>query len=67
MFLDYHPYVPQAEWGGMKQSGIGRELGLAGLEEYRETKHIWHNTGPARAGWFSDSTEGSTEEKGSEK
>ena len=24
---DYHPYVPQAEWGGYKQSGIGRELG----------------------------------------
>jgi betaine-aldehyde dehydrogenase len=49
---DYHPYVPQAEWGGFKQSGIGRELGLAGLEEYRETKHIWHNTRPAPAGWF---------------
>jgi betaine-aldehyde dehydrogenase len=49
---DYHPYVPQAEWGGYKQSGIGRELGLAGLEEYRETKHIWHNTRPAPAGWF---------------
>ncbi len=24
---DYHPYVAQAEWGGYKQSGIGRELG----------------------------------------
>ena len=24
---DYHPYVPQAEWGGYKQSGTGRELG----------------------------------------
>lgn len=51
---DYHPYVPQAEWGGMKQSGIGRELGLAGLHEYVETKHIWHNTRPAKAGWFTD-------------
>jgi betaine-aldehyde dehydrogenase len=49
---DYHPYVAQAEWGGFKQSGIGRELGLAGLEEYREAKHIWHNTRPAPAGWF---------------
>jgi betaine-aldehyde dehydrogenase len=49
---DYHPYVPQAEWGGMKQSGVGRELGLAGLEEYRETKHIWHNTKPAAGYWF---------------
>ncbi len=49
---DFHPYVPQAEWGGYKQSGIGRELGLTGLEEYRETKHIWHNTAPAPSGWF---------------
>ncbi len=51
---DYHPYVPQAEWGGFKQSGIGRELGIDGLAEYRETKHIWHNTAPAKAGWFDD-------------
>src|ERR671921_390517 len=49
---DYHPYVPQAEWGGYKQSGIGRELGTAGLEEYRETKHIWHNVRPAPQRWF---------------
>ena len=28
------------------------ELGLAGLEEYRETKHIWQNTRPAPSGWF---------------
>jgi len=50
---DYHPYVAQAEWGGYKQSGIGRELGHAGLEEYRETKHIWHNIAPEPQHWFS--------------
>ncbi|MFI7011081.1 aldehyde dehydrogenase family protein [Streptomyces sp. NPDC050145] len=49
---DFHPYVPQAEWGGYKQSGTGRELGPAGLAEYRETKHIWRNTRPAPQGWF---------------
>ncbi|KQV71513.1 betaine-aldehyde dehydrogenase [Nocardioides sp. Root122] len=49
---DYHPYVPQAEWGGYKQSGTGRELGVAGLEEYRETKHVWHNIRPAVQRWF---------------
>lgn len=49
---DYHPYVPQAEWGGFKQSGVGRELGAAGLDEYRETKHVWHNTTPAPSLWF---------------
>jgi betaine-aldehyde dehydrogenase len=30
---DYHPCVPQAEWGGFEQSGFGRELALAGLAE----------------------------------
>ncbi len=49
---DYHPYVAQAEWGGYKQSGIGRELGSAGLEEYRETKHVWHNIAPEPQRWF---------------
>ena len=49
---DYHPYVPQAEWGGYKQSGFGRELGGTGLEEYRETKHIWHNVQPEVQHWF---------------
>jgi betaine-aldehyde dehydrogenase len=49
---DYHPYVPQAEWGGYKQSGIGRELGPTGLDEYRQTKHIWQNTRPRPQRWF---------------
>ena len=49
---DYHPYVPQAEWGGFKQSGNGRELGPTGLAEYREAKHVWHNTAPAPQRWF---------------
>jgi betaine-aldehyde dehydrogenase len=49
---DYHPYVPQAEWGGFKQSGIGRELGPTGLDEYRETKHIWQNINPRPQHWF---------------
>ena len=51
---DYHPYVAQAEWGGYKQSGIGRELGAAGLDEYRETKHVWHNIRPAAQHWFEE-------------
>jgi betaine-aldehyde dehydrogenase len=50
---DYHPYLPQAEWGGFGQSGIGRELGPSGLEEYQEKKHIYHNTSPTPAHWFS--------------
>lgn len=49
---DYNTYLPQAEWGGFKQSGIGRELGVTGLDEYREAKHIWQNTSPGPSGWF---------------
>ena len=51
---DYHPYLPQAEWGGFKQSGIGRELGPTGLDEYREAKHIYQNTAPGPSRWFGD-------------
>ena len=50
---DFHPYLPQAEWGGFGQSGMGRELGPTGLEEYTEPKHIYHNTTPGVTGWFS--------------
>jgi betaine-aldehyde dehydrogenase len=49
---DYHPYVPQAEWGGFKQSGVGRELGPTGLREYQETKHVWRALDPAPQRWF---------------
>ncbi|MBW6434469.1 aldehyde dehydrogenase family protein [Actinoplanes hulinensis] len=49
---DYHPYVPQAEWGGFKQSGVGRELGPRGLDEYREVKHVWQNIDPRPQHWF---------------
>jgi len=49
---DFGPYRPAAEWGGYKQSGIGRELGEHGLGEYLEIKHIWTNNAPSRSGWF---------------
>ncbi|WP_295629228.1 aldehyde dehydrogenase family protein [uncultured Corynebacterium sp.] len=51
---DFGPYLPQAEWGGLGQSGFGRELGETGFEEYTEQKHIYQNTAPAVTGWFED-------------
>ncbi|MEZ5254462.1 MAG: aldehyde dehydrogenase family protein [Microthrixaceae bacterium] len=33
-------YSPDAPFGGYKQSGIGREMGVAGFEEYLELKTI---------------------------
>lgn len=49
---DFNVYFPHAPWGGYKQSGIGRELGTTGLEEYQETKHILHNLKPETINWF---------------
>ena len=47
---DYHPYIPQAEWGGFKQSGIGRELGPTGLAEYQEAQaHLAQHRAAAAA------------------
>jgi len=51
---DYHPYLPQAEWGGFGQSGNGRELGPTGLGEYQEAKHIYQNLNPQVTGWFAE-------------
>jgi len=33
-------YSPDMPFGGYKQSGVGRESGVAGFEEYLETKSI---------------------------
>jgi betaine-aldehyde dehydrogenase len=49
---DFGYYTAAAEWGGYGKSGNGRELGPAGLAEYQELKHIWHNTATRPAGWF---------------
>lgn len=49
---DFHPYLPQAEWGGFGKSGTGRELGPTGLAEYRESKHVYENLAPRPVRWF---------------
>ena len=49
---DFNVYFTQAPWGGFKQSGMGRELGRMGLEEYTEAKHIFQNHANEPLGWF---------------
>ena len=39
-------------FGGMKQSGFGRELGQEGLEAFQETKHVHIETQIAPKEWW---------------
>lgn len=46
----YNPTFNEAPWGGYKKSGIGRELGIHGLEKYQEIKQININLNPGTVG-----------------
>jgi aldehyde dehydrogenase (NAD+) len=37
----YRAMAPQSPFGGYKSSGIGRQNGLEGIEEYLQTKSVW--------------------------
>ncbi len=45
---EWHLLNERAPFGGYKQSGIGREFGRIGLEEYMEIKHIHVDDGVPR-------------------
>lgn len=50
----FAPTFNEAPWGGYKMSGIGRELGIHGLEEYQEVKQININLDGTSPGWYAN-------------
>ncbi|MES3708700.1 aldehyde dehydrogenase family protein [Pseudomonas putida] len=46
------PTFTEAPWGGFKQSGIGRELGEWGFENYREVKQLTRYDSKQPWGWY---------------
>jgi len=48
----YGGIIPQTPYGGLKESGIGKELGNEGLENYLETKTVNIYTGGKIPKWY---------------
>ena len=46
------PTFVEAPWGGWKQSGIGRELGKWGVDEYLHVKQVHINLNERPIGWY---------------
>jgi acyl-CoA reductase-like NAD-dependent aldehyde dehydrogenase len=58
----HHRNDPSSPWGGMRQSGIGRENGLEAFEAYTQSKSTIVNIAPAEENrknddWFAETDE----------
>jgi acyl-CoA reductase-like NAD-dependent aldehyde dehydrogenase len=49
---DHHRNDPSSPWGGMKESGIGRENGISAFHEYTQTRSVIVRTDDAPFDWF---------------
>lgn len=50
----YEQNLIEGPWGGYKESGIGRELGIYGFNEYTEVKQIIQSLQVEPTGWFDE-------------
>lgn len=57
----HHRNDPSSPWGGMKDSGIGRENGIEALEAYSQSKSVVVNTATAEESQMQDDWFGDTE------
>lgn len=51
---DHHRNDPSSPWGGMKDSGVGRENGIEALHEYSQTRSVVVGFDDAPFDWFVD-------------
>jgi len=51
---DHHRNDPSSPWGGMKQSGVGRENGHEALAEYSQTRSVVVGFSDTPFDWFAD-------------
>ena len=51
---DHHRNDPSSPWGGMKDSGVGRENGIEALHEYTQTRSVVVGYDDTPFDWFVD-------------
>lgn len=54
---DHHRNDPSSPWGGLKNSGFGRENGWDAYREYSQSKSVVVNIGDAKFDWFNTQAE----------
>jgi phenylacetaldehyde dehydrogenase len=51
---DHHRLDPASPWGGMKDSGIGRETGVESFSHFTEVKSVTVNTTGITPDWYGE-------------
>jgi len=51
---DHHRLDPASPWGGIKDSGIGRECGTESFDQHFETKSVMVRLDDAPFDWYKD-------------